>query len=91
MDNKYIVNMPPKSTSDKRCGIIKKLCSMKIKDSFDFKMSVSCDDGNGETECFSKSMGGITEFNLMKTVAVFLIAGGALSLVCSLCSAFKKN
>lgn len=91
MDNKDIIGVAEKSTSGKCHGIMKKLCTMKVRDSFDFKMSVTCDDGNGEAECFSKAMGGTTEFDLMKTVAAFLIAGGALSLVCSLCSMFKKN
>lgn len=66
---------------------MKKLCSAKVKDSFSFSMKVTSDD---DTSCFDKTISSQTEFNLVKTLSALMIIGAAISLICAVCSVFKK-
>ena len=66
---------------------LKKLCSMKVKDSLSFSMKISCDDG---TPCFDKTISSESEFNLIKTFGIAMLIGAGVTLLCSLGSVFKK-
>ena len=96
MDNTDIMSGVEDTAAKTPCkckNAIKKLCSMKVKDSLDFKMTVSCKDSDSaeESECFTKTIKSDSEFSLMKTFGAIMIVGGGISLICSLCSLFKKN
>lgn len=83
-----------KGTAVCKCkNAMQKLCSMKIRDSLDFKMSITCseDDEMCDNECFTKTISSTSEFSLIKTLGAFMLIGGAISLICALCSISKKN
>lgn len=94
MDNTDIIDNSTKNDVMCKCkSALGKLCSMKVKDSLDFKMTVTSDsgDGSGETECFSKTIKSDSDFSLIKTVGILMLIGGGISLLCSMCSFFKKK
>lgn len=70
---------------------LKRLNSLKFKDSLDFSMSVGPKDSSGSSSCFSKSIKSSSEFDLVKTVGAVMLMAGGISLVCSLCSLIKKK
>ena len=74
--------------SQKCCSVFKKLCSMKVKDDLDLKMSVISDDGS---VCFDKQIKSSGSFELMKTVAALAAIVLIMSAACSLCRCIKKN
>ena len=79
-------NMP-----NKLKGYANKLCSMKVKDDFSFSMTVSADDEGNKSNCFYKKISSSTEFNLVKGLAIVAAVGIVIGLICSTCSAMKKN
>ncbi len=58
---------------------MKKLCSMKVRDNFDFSMSLTDTDGGN---CFSKTMKSDTEFSLVKCLIGLIALGVAMSAIC---------
>ena len=77
-----------KNTAISDCkSCIQKLRSMKVKDSLDFSMKITCDD---DTPCFDKTIRSESEFNLLKTLGVAMLVGAGISLLCALGSLFKK-
>ena len=68
---------------------LKKLGSLRVKDSLDFSMSVGPEGSS--SPCFSKSIKSDSEFNLLKTVGVMMLIVGGFTLVGSVCSLVKKK
>ena len=79
--------------STKCCSMLKKLCSMKIKDDLDFSMTVTAEDdnGSGEETCFNKRIKSNTELSLVKTLGAIAAIIIVISTACSVCCCLKKN
>ena len=76
-----------------KCGnMLDKLCSLKIRDSLDFKMSVIGKDenGSGEVEYCNKQIKDSSEYSLVRALGVAAAIGIGISLICSVCSLIKK-
>lgn len=84
-------NIAKKDIMCKCKSYLKKLSSLTLKDSLDFSMTVSSSDSENSKPCFNKSIKSNSEFNLMKTVGVIMLIVGGFSLMCSICSLFKKS
>ncbi len=80
-------NSTKMATLDSCKSCMKKLCSMKVKDSLNFSMKISCDD---DTPCFDKTISSESEFNLLKTFGVAMLIGAGITVLCALGSLFKK-
>jgi hypothetical protein len=72
--------------------MLKKLCSLRIRDSLDFKMSVVGKDesGSGEVEYCAKQIKSDSEYELVRTLGIVAAVCVCVSLVCSVCSLIKK-
>jgi hypothetical protein len=72
--------------------MLKKLCSLRIRDSLDFKMSVvGKDEGDsGEVEYCTKQIKSDSEYELVRSLGIVAAVCVCVSLVCSVCSLIKK-